>query len=216
MAIFELFSKRQKKLRGDVPDVYTYDDIPQPLRVQIVHIWKDSLGNEEEYFNSRRSIKTTYEAIVETLCREYGVFKLVDTSLNNRQYMSELINFLLHQTECDKTLDVIELSFKAIDNVTRNFNYHRHNEYDEVADNAISELNARFQEHGIGYQFQEGELIRVDSQLLHAEIIKPALHLLSSNSYSGAQQEFLNAYEHYRHGKQKEALNDALKAFESI
>ena len=50
MAIFDLFSKRQKKLRGEVPDVYTYDDIQSPLRVQIVHIWTDALGSEIDCF----------------------------------------------------------------------------------------------------------------------------------------------------------------------
>ena len=30
-----------------MPDVYTYNDLPQPLRVQIVHIWMDTLGNRE-------------------------------------------------------------------------------------------------------------------------------------------------------------------------
>jgi hypothetical protein len=38
MALFDLFSKRQKRLRGDVPDVYVYDEIPQVLRVQLVQI----------------------------------------------------------------------------------------------------------------------------------------------------------------------------------
>jgi hypothetical protein len=33
MSILDIFSKRQKKLRGDVPDVYTYDSIPEPLKV---------------------------------------------------------------------------------------------------------------------------------------------------------------------------------------
>lgn len=49
MAIFDLFSKRQKSLRGDVPDVYVYDNLPDALRVQIVHIWTDALGNDENY-----------------------------------------------------------------------------------------------------------------------------------------------------------------------
>ena len=31
-----------------------------------------------------------------------------------------------------------------------------------------------------------------------------------------AQQEFLKAHEHYRHGNAKEALNECLKAFESL
>jgi hypothetical protein len=38
MRILDLFSKRQKKLRGEMPDVYMYDELPQPLKVQIVHM----------------------------------------------------------------------------------------------------------------------------------------------------------------------------------
>ena len=49
MPILDIFSKRQKKLRGDVPDVYTYDALPQPLKVQIVHIMLGSLGDAQEY-----------------------------------------------------------------------------------------------------------------------------------------------------------------------
>lgn len=45
--IFDLFSKRQKKLRGDVPDVYVYDNIPNALRVQIIHIWSDSFSRSQ-------------------------------------------------------------------------------------------------------------------------------------------------------------------------
>ena len=52
MAIFELFSKRQKALRGDIPDVYTYDDLPNALRVQIVHIWSDALGSDKDYYDN--------------------------------------------------------------------------------------------------------------------------------------------------------------------
>ena len=47
MKIYELFSKRQKRLQGKVPDVYQYEDIPQRLRVQVVHIWEDAFGDIE-------------------------------------------------------------------------------------------------------------------------------------------------------------------------
>ena len=43
MAIFDLFSKRQRRARGEVPDVYVYDKLPQELRVQIVHIIKEGV-----------------------------------------------------------------------------------------------------------------------------------------------------------------------------
>ena len=80
MSIFDLFSKRQKTLRGDVPDVYSYDAIPQPLKVQIVHIWNDTLGDEKQYYNSSLEAQGCYKFIVETLCREYGVFSLRTSS----------------------------------------------------------------------------------------------------------------------------------------
>jgi len=58
MTIFDLFSKRQKRSRGEVPDVYQYETIPTELRVQIIHIIRDAFGdlydfngNEREDFN---------------------------------------------------------------------------------------------------------------------------------------------------------------------
>src|SRR5262249_14054178 len=75
--------------------------------------------------------------------------------------------------------------------------------------------NFRFKEHGVGFQFVNGNIIRIDSELIHAEIVKPALALLHNKEFAGAQEEFLLAHEHYRHGNNKEALNECLKAFES-
>ncbi|MDD2328701.1 MAG: hypothetical protein PHZ13_10380 [bacterium] len=214
MAIFDLFSKRQKKLRGDVPDVYVYDNLPQPLRVQIVHIWTDTLGKGEQYWDGQ--VKQSYEFIVNTLCREYGLFKLPGAKdYGDREYITELANFFLQVDDVEKALDAIELSFRVIDRLTRSWEYLRRNDASERADQAISELNSRLKEHGVGFQFVEGEIVRVDSELLHVEAVKPALRLLNEKDYQGAQQEFLSAYEHYRHGKNKEALNDCLKAFES-
>ncbi|MDD4460565.1 MAG: hypothetical protein PHQ24_12315 [Proteiniphilum sp.] len=214
MAIFDLFSKRQKKLRGDVPDVYVYDNLPQPLRVQIVHIWTDTLGKGEQYWDGQ--VKQSYEFIVNTLCREYGLFKLPGAKdYGDREYITELANFFLQVDDVEKALDAIELSFRVIDRLTRSWEYLRRNDASERADQAISELNSRLKEHGVGFQFVEGEIVRVDSELLHVEAVKPALRLLNEKDSQGAQQEFLSAYEHYRHGKNKEALNDCLKAFES-
>ena len=52
--------------------------------------------------------------------------------------------------------------------------------------------------------------------MIHAEVVKPALKLLDQQKYAGAQQEFLRAHEHYRTGNAKEAINECLKAFESV
>lgn len=219
MGIFDLFSKRKKRERGEIPDIYVYDEISDSLRVQIVHIWFDSLGDQNQYVESimydRNQTSTAYKFIVETLCREYGLFVLPTGNELNRDYLAELVNFLLQEKDIEKVIDVIELSFKVIVISTTAYNYLLRTNSKEIANNAVEELNQRFKEHGVGYQFIENEIIRIDSQLIHNEVVKPALKLLSDKNYQGAQEEFLSAYEHYRHKKNKEALNDCLKSFES-
>lgn len=212
MPIFDIFSKRQKRLRGEVPDVYTYDKLPQPLRVQIVHIITDSIGKSRNY--SGYSEKA-YEVIHNALCREYGVFSLG----NNRESDGEsIINFFLKTQEVEKAMDIIELSFKYIDKVIRKDyqTYTYHVDVKIKPDDAIDELNDRFKEHGIGYQFEASEIIRVDSTYTHAEIVKPTINLLQKRKFEGANEEYLKAHEHYRHGRNKECLTDCLKAFESV
>ena len=213
MAIYELYSQRQKKLTGDVPDVYTYDEIPEALRVQVIHIWHDTLGSSMD----RIQVQNAYNRIVETLCHEYGLRKLPG-SRNESVYpnpMKELEDFFTTESDPERVLSVIELSFKVIDTVTRRSNYVGRYDASELADKAIDELNDRFKEHGVGYQFVSGQIIRIDSELTHEEIVKPALALLHDKAFSGAQEEFLRAHEHYRHGRDKEVLNECLKAFES-
>ncbi len=224
MPIFDLFSKRQKKLRGETPDVYVYDELPNPLRVQIVHIWRDTLGNDAQYNGVAygdyryRSVREAYRFIVNTLCHEYGVFTLPGTMerYGDGNYVEELRDFFLQEEDVEKALDAVELSFLTIDRFTRSLNYLERRDASERADRATEELNARFKEHGVGYQFTNGEIIRVDSELIHSEVVQPALKLLNQEHYAGAQQEFLTAHEHYRKGDTKEALNECLKSFESV
>lgn len=58
-------------------------------------------------------------------------------------------------------------------------------------------------------------MIRVDSQYIHAEAVKPVLSILRNLEFEGANDEFLRAHEHYRHDRHKECLVECLKAFES-
>jgi hypothetical protein len=216
MAIIDLYSKRQREQRGELSDVYTYDSIPHALRVQIVHIWDDALGNDGEYSNSSYGVRRTYKALVDILCREYGVFRLYGSSPHGRRnYRDELQEFLLNETDYEKVLDVIELSFHGIELFVNEFEYKYDRNYENAASAAIKELNGRLKEHAVGYEYANGKILKVDSQLIHHEVVKPALTLLNRDFLAGAQQEFLASHEHYRAGKYKEALNEALKSFES-
>ncbi|MBE8576024.1 MULTISPECIES: STM4504/CBY_0614 family protein [Vibrio] len=215
MGKFELFSHRQKKLRGDVPDVYTYDSMPDALKAQIVHILSDALGSNNQYFQVH-NVRDTYKFIVDTLCREYGVFRLPHANTyGERDYWRELIDYFLEEDDVENLLDVVELSFKAVNAFTRQYDYMYNTNYENIADSALDELNIRFKEHAFGFQYEEDEILRVDSELIHAEVVKPALRLLSGECYQGAQQEFLSAHDHYRNRRYKESLNECLKSFES-
>lgn len=215
MGVFDLFSKRQQRLRGEVHDVYKYDEIPQPLRVQIVHIFESTLGVTENYYSHYRDVAAAYKSIVDTLCREYGMFTLNGSGRDNRRYHKELVDFVLNERDAEKVMDAVEIASRMIIGYTSRYEYLGRRDAGKLAKDAILELNSRFREHGVGYQLNKGEVIRVDSEFLHAEVVKPALALLQGKEYAGAQSEFLAAHEHYRHGRAKEALTESLKALES-
>lgn len=210
MAIFNLFSKRQKALRGDIPEIYQYDNIPQALRVQVIHITEGAIG-QSQYSATSDHI---YESIKQTLCNEYGRFTLTDAYDSDKQ---QVLNFILRTQDTEEVIDAIELIFKHILNTVKpDYFHYRNNSTSTInPDEAISDLNARFKEHGVGYSFDGGEIIRIDSTLIHNEITKPAISLLWNAMFQGASEEYMKAHEHYRNGRNEECLTDCLKAFES-
>ena len=105
MPIIDIFSKRQKRLRGEVPDGYKYEIIPEELRVQVIHIWRDAFG--EPYRNRygdlvypHDTIKEAYEFIHATLCREYSLFIL---SKDDDSDCYAVYNFFLATQETEKS-----------------------------------------------------------------------------------------------------------------
>ena len=232
--ITNIFSKRQRRL----PDVYTYDSLPETLRVQIIQIWEESIGSpntiEKILKNSQRrwvnpeaiykelatKSESAYRSFVEALRHEYGYFRLTPENFPHREESSphtqEFMNFFFQEENIDRALDAIELSFRFINGRTREQDYLYKDDASVIADQALEELNHRFREHGVGYRFEVDRIIRIDSEFLHAEVVRPALHLLKETRYSGAQSEFLEAHRHYRTGNFASALSECLKAFESV
>ena len=85
----------------------------------------------------------------------------------------------------------------------------------ELVDNASTELNYRFKQHNPGYEFVNGEIVRIDNKVLHQEVIKPALRLLYEEGFDGAEEEYRKAFEYRRKGDNKNAILEAGKSFES-
>jgi hypothetical protein len=212
MPIFDIYSKRQKQLRGEVPDVFQYENFPQSFRKQVILILLDALG-EEKYPDSEST--QAYNMISKILRREYGVFTLSKKSHSGTPVSSDLFTFLLECNETDKILDVIETSLRIFEGAVEK-NAFRESPIIKQPKAIIEEINHRFYEQGLGYQYESPEIIRVDSKLIHAEVVKPALVLLSDMIYKGANDEYLKAHEYYRDGNNKDCLIYCLKAFESV
>lgn len=204
MGVFDLFSQRERRRKmAGKQDVYRYDTIPEPLRVQIIHIWNTAIGHDKNLW------KIVYDALI----REMGVFFL---GTPREEPPVQCREFLL-KAGTDEALDIIEATFRLVDRVIRDWHPFQRERIGITQDpvDAIDELNFRFREHGVGYQFEGGELIRLDSQYIHSESVVPAITLLRHERFRGAEEEFLKAHHHYREGRYKEAVVEALKAFES-
>src|ERR1700756_5126969 len=213
MTIANLFSKRHQKTRPEAPDVQLSAQITAPLRVHIAHILRDLFGHRVTY--DLNGCVEAFGEIEQALCGEYGlcILPTKPTDLTTTPD-ARVIDFLLHEEDQQKIIDVVEVSFRLLTRLRSSPEWQSRIPQEKF-DRAVSELNARFREYGIGYQYENGEIVKVESQFIHAEVVKPAIALLGAEEYAEANAEFRKALEHYRKGETKECLNECLRTFES-
>jgi hypothetical protein len=215
MAVWDLFSKREKaRQNAGKEDVFRYDVLPRELRIQIMHIWKDALGNFDHFSRVGHDYFWWWQVIHKAFLREKSKFHLHDPKL--LPYY-DIYNYFLDCSDID-ALDLVEVTFRMVNLAVGDLEQYERDQLHLIhPDQAIDELNQRFREHGIGYEFTGNELIRIDSRYVHAEAVKPAIQLMhdAGDAFQGALQEFLDAHRKYREGERKDAILGAAKAFES-
>ena len=215
MAIVELYSKRKERERNGTPDVYSYDEFSENFRVQLTMMMQELMGGVQASRTEKGPVEF-YSAIVQILKKEYGVTRLCSKTYYSDPF-DDFYQFILWETNVEKCLDAIELTYRIGNAVARKPDYRPAHRYDAEGhvDSCIEELNTRFKEAGYGYEFINDEIFRVDSGFLHSEIVKPAIHFLNIEGFESARNEFFGAFEHYRHQRYDESLVDAGKSFES-
>jgi hypothetical protein len=218
MSVLDLYSRRKKFAESGEPDVFVYDSVPDVLRAQVHHIWNDALGyywspSGYEIGSPPKHNNHAWDFIRDQLCREKGRLSLA----GRKESREDLLGYIHGEQDVDAWLDAIEMSFRYIDRVLGKMqDYEReHLSVRQAPDDAIAELNTRFRHAAFGYRYENGHIIRVDSELIHAEVVKPALRFLSDPRFAGPRDEFLSAHGHYRAGELKDAITDANNAFES-
>ncbi len=215
MATFNLFSKRQSDAaKSGKADVYQYDMIPPHLRVQVKQIAIDALGlvgAPGSYMDANHENEIWFE-LERIFLREKGIEVIARGDFAGARILE-----YTRTCSTEDWLDLLDLICFGINVMAgENFEHERRKWHVSVAGNdAIDEINYRLREAGVGYQLEDARLMRVDSQYVHAEVVKPALALLSGEGFEGPRQEFLSAHQHYRAGEHRQAVAMAANAVES-
>lgn len=218
---YEPYSKRLKQReRSSLPATYRYDVLPDEFRVQAYYALVSAVGEYEWVptytLGTQHAVppqNIVWGQIEEAVKRERGTDSL---SLKTGNAQSHFLDYFRTELDSNRVLDAIEIAFRA---AVQHRDAGSSGAYPNVS-TAINGLNRRFRQHDLGYQFNVqangGIIMRVDSEFVHSEIVEPAILALDRQGFTGALDEFLKAHEEYRHGHNKDAMNEARKAFESV
>jgi len=209
MAIFDLFSKRDKPL----PDVLQTRELPVKLRVQIEYIWQETLYKH----NSSLGF---LEELHRIICEERGQYRLS----GGNTAMEDLRHTLLCDEDTDKVLDVIEGSAQFICKLEEireapiTFYDPRPVYTHEDIEGFIEKMNHRFLEHGVGYQFDinANRLLPIGATFAHKQVVQPALAVLSRKEFTNANKEFMEAWDDFKKSDFDDCLTKCCSCFESV
>lgn len=219
MPVIDLYSRRKQDSTQVGSDDLIYDHVPKTVRVQIMYIWNSAIGSYVPSPNhsspTKRNNNEAWRTLHEAVCREKGLLQLSRHPCNPKE---DCIAYLLNEPNVDNVLDIVELAFRLIHGLKNIRRYVPQNVGLILEpDDAISELNARFKQASLGYQFESGHIVKTDNLAMHETTVKPALSLLIGDSqFSGAENEFMAALKHYRAGDNRDAITAANSAFESV
>lgn len=210
--MIKLYSERKRDVNGE-PEIYLYDSFPSPFRRQLFLIISDVMT---------KIVSMTHRAfwtqLHDVFCREKGIKSMGSLEADEYDESRAKDNFEEYIESATDTdiLDIMDFAFQVFDKFYRgSFGSNPLLGIDESIDNAMAELNRRFEQHRLGYEFSNGEIRRIDNKIIYKEYIKPALNLLFTAGFEGAEEEYEKAFKAKMRGDYKNAIVEAEKAFES-
>lgn len=213
--MYKLFSRRRKEASGDILDVYICDSFSPEFRNQFFHIVSDIIDTGNAYAENHcyPSKIDWWELTCELFSREKGL-KCLPSPSGHPLYRNSKLAYELYVDKSDNEdfLDLLDFSVQAIFQAIVDAGYVSA----QKEESAIEELNFRFKQHSLGYEIIEHSLFVKTDEHLHTNVVKPALGLLHLEEFSGAEEEFFVAWDHFKKGNKKDAILNAAKAFESV
>lgn len=199
----DIYSKRTK----EQTDNLIYDEISEKLQVQIVRTWQKFF----KQLDKEKEAEEIWTKINEIICDEHGKHTLLEDDIRQFYESYRCQHYFEHLDSLKECFDVIEIIFRAIQKIPEIIP----RRYHFTPEEAVNELNERFKENDFGYEFTEGKIIRIDNKLLHKDVVVKTLSLTHNTLFENSNEEYLSALDHLKNNRNKEALNDSLKSFES-
>jgi len=180
MALPDIFARRKRNASGESRDVYSYDKIPQDLRIQVIQIFQDAIGPSRQgdgYAYLADPGREIYEYLIRMYRREAKKFHLTGKTYQSPD--EEFYQWILDLDDTDLCISAMESALQIID-IFISKNWDKFREFVKIKpEEAISEFNGRFDEDRIGFHYEGGQIIQIDSKFLHKEVVVPALNLIS-------------------------------------
>ncbi len=209
MVILNLYSNRIKAEKANKNDVYIYDCFSKELKIQIFFIIRNLLETIYKYCSKDR--EDLWISIYYIVSKEWGKKFLDPNPLN---FIDRFESYIVKKdNKYEHVLDrVIGIRITILSKVDPNYKFNN----DKFLIGLIEELNKRFLYAGVGYQYENGEIIRIDHQYVHKEIVKPALEIIHNQAFEKVNEEYSNAHKHYRNQYIKDCIVACNRAFESL
>ena len=199
----DVYSIRNKKKKDDL----VYDSISEKLKIQIIKIW-------DKFFNqfSEEDREEVWLFINNKISEEHGLESLLKDDIRRYREYYRCESYFKKITSIEEGFDVIEVVFNTIVKLEKKLDRRR---LKFTSENLIEQLNKRFKDDDFGYEFNQKRIVKVDNQVLHGQIINKTIDLTGNPLFENANEEFLLALGHLKKRRNKEALNESLKSFES-
>ncbi|MFC5603158.1 STM4504/CBY_0614 family protein [Sporosarcina koreensis] len=208
MAEFEVYSRRHGIV---IPsDTYNYDKIPIDFRNQFINIITKVFSNFE--YRTITKSSAFWKEVADEIKIEMGLL--------NYTRFNDGLSGLPHDVHCVMAYFLECDDRQAIDIIDLLIHYHyayavKHQEYQKDCSVVFDKINKKFKHNSLGYEIVTNQLVRIDNQFIHSEVVIRAINLLVEESFTSVSDEFLKAHEHYKDGDYKDAVVNAGKAFES-
>lgn len=226
---FKLYSQRLEEKHGaDNSDIFEYEHLPTELINQIKYLLARVIGEGSPCISNEYGEGTSsdfYESIATTIMEHHGLSRFIKGIRyhhNNQVQLEHIISFLNERNGNVIVLDALELLFQQIEHtLPAVIRFETSNPYNNQfpertpPSNIIDQLNERLKQRHFGYRYEEGQLIRLDSEFIHSEATRPALTLLNTSLFEKAHSLFLEAHHKLLKGELADSLVSANKSFEA-